>query len=64
MLLLVMFTFECPEFQTYHLLYLLHEGKMKRINSGLMIMIFPMVGSGVANARNAVKYRTGLNLIL
>lgn len=55
MLLLVMFTSELSELQTYHLLYLTRGDKMKRSNNGLIVILFKMVASGIANACNAAK---------
>ena len=45
MLSLVLFASECPELQTGRLLSLISEYMMKRINNGLMIMMFKMVDS-------------------
>ena len=55
MVSLVMFSSECLEIQTYHLLYLIREDKIKRVNSGTIIMVFKIVDSAVANACNAAK---------
>ena len=52
---LATFTPECPELQTSHLLYLIREDQRRRINNGLMVMIFKMIYSAVANACNNAK---------
>ena len=45
MLSSVLFASECPELQTGCLLSLMYEDMMKRINNGLMIMMFRRVDS-------------------